>query len=86
MCRCRLQATSYAIQQERETLDQEPFDCAAGPDKPMMELQAGSRVYYQASIIRESRTEIRVLFPGAQTGARGCPSRFDVQAALRPAF
>lgn len=44
----------------------------------MMELQAGSAVYYQASIIRESRTEIRVLFPGAQRplrAARCCPRR-----------
>lgn len=30
----------------------------------MMELVAGSRVYYQASVMRESTTEIRVLFPG----------------------
>lgn len=59
-----LQATSYAIQQEEELCDQEPFDCADGPDRPMLELQAGSRVYFQASIIRESKTEIRVLFPG----------------------
>ncbi|EFN56571.1 hypothetical protein CHLNCDRAFT_51546 [Chlorella variabilis] len=57
------QATSYAIQQEEELCDQEPFDCADGPDRPMLELQAGSRVYFQASIIRESKTEIRVLFP-----------------------
>ena len=32
----------------------------------MMELQAGTRVYYQAAIIRESHTEIRVLFPGGR--------------------
>lgn len=58
------QATSYAIQQDGEAVDQEPFDCSSGPDRPMLELQAGTRVYYQASIIRESKTEIRVLFPG----------------------
>lgn len=108
------QATSYAIQQPGESWDAPPFACATGPDKPMMELNAGSRVYYQvgaggrrvwrytpqaavrgaavrvlqasaapaprygsprcvalpcpppqASIIRESKTEIRVIFPGA---------------------
>lgn len=31
----------------------------------MMELVAGSHVYYQATVMRESTTEIRVLFPGA---------------------
>lgn len=46
---------------------QDPLPCwlLCRPDKPMMELVAGSRVYYQASVMRESSTEIRVLFPGA---------------------
>ena len=48
-------------------LMQDPLPCwlPCRPDKPMMELVAGSRVYYQASVMRESSTEIRVLFPGA---------------------
>lgn len=41
------QATNFAIQQEKETCDQEPFDCASGPDKPMVELVAGGNRYYQ---------------------------------------
>lgn len=47
LCRRPPQATSFALKQEREAWDAPPFDCAAGPEKPMMELQAGSRVYYQ---------------------------------------
>lgn len=42
-----LQATSFALQQDGEAWDAEPFDCSAGPDKPMMELVAGSRIFYQ---------------------------------------
>lgn len=43
-----LQATNYAIQQAQEAYDQEPFDGRTGPGKPMVELVAGSRQYYQA--------------------------------------
>jgi hypothetical protein len=48
------------VQQERETLD--------GPEelpnpKPMMELEAGKNVWYQAYVLKESLNEAKVRFP-----------------------
>lgn len=60
-------ATNYAIQHTQEAWDREAFDCGRGPDKPMVELVAGTRVYYQASIVRETKNEIRLLFPGTKS-------------------
>jgi hypothetical protein len=54
--------TERAQVQEGERLDQPPFD--AKMKKPMMEMVAGSNVWYQATILRESLNEIRVVFPG----------------------
>lgn len=52
--------TSKASQQEQETLD--------GPEelpnmKPMMELEAGKNVWYQAYVLKESLNEAKVRFP-----------------------
>jgi hypothetical protein len=56
----RNRRTSKAVQQERETLD--------GPEelpnpKPMMELEAGKNVWYQAYVLKESLNEAKVRFP-----------------------
>jgi hypothetical protein len=53
--------TNKATLQERERLD--------GADvlpntKPMMELEAGSNVWYQAYVLKESINEAKVRFPG----------------------
>lgn len=37
----------------------------------MMELQAGSNVWYQAYIIKESKNEMKVRFPGARRHGLG---------------
>jgi len=52
--------TSWARQQAHETLD--------GPEElpnvtPMMELEAGTNVWYQAYVLRESLNEALVRFP-----------------------
>jgi hypothetical protein len=52
--------TSKSSQQEHETLD--------GPEelpnmKPMMELEAGKNVWYQAYVLKESVNEAKVRFP-----------------------
>lgn len=52
--------TSKASQQEQEMLD--------GPEelpnmKPMMELEAGKNVWYQAYVLKESLNEAKVRFP-----------------------
>jgi hypothetical protein len=52
--------TSKASRQEHETLD--------GPEalpnmKPMMELEAGKNVWYQAYVLKESLNEAKVRFP-----------------------
>lgn len=54
--------TSKASRQELETLD--------GPEdlpnmKPMMELEAGKNVWYQAYVLKESLNEAKVRFPRA---------------------
>jgi hypothetical protein len=53
--------TSKASLQERERLDgAEELPNA----KPMMELEAGSNVWYQAYVLKESLNEAKVRFPG----------------------
>ncbi|KAK9919158.1 hypothetical protein WJX75_009791 [Coccomyxa subellipsoidea] len=64
--------TSGRVEKERakvqaqEQTDLPPFDCKT--DKPMMEMEAGSNVWYQAAILRETSNEIRVLFPDPEEG------------------
>lgn len=61
----RAEEKERAKVQPGEQLDLPPFDCKV--DKPMMEMEAGSNVWYQASIVRETANEIRVLFPGTES-------------------
>ena len=60
---CRVEKERAKVQAQEQT-DLPPFDCKT--DKPMMEMEAGSNVWYQAAILRETSNEIRVLFPGAE--------------------
>jgi hypothetical protein len=60
--------TSNAKVREHELLD--------GPEtppnpKPMMELKAGSNVWYQAYVLKESLNEVKVRFPRECGGGRG---------------
>jgi hypothetical protein len=59
--------TSKARQQPGETLG--PGPPAPMPDKPMMELKAGSNVWYQAYVVKESQNEAKVRFPCERGGA-----------------
>jgi hypothetical protein len=53
--------TNKATLQERERLD----GAESLPNtKPMMELEAGSNVWYQAYVLKESINEAKVRFPG----------------------
>ena len=38
--------------------------------KPMVELTAGSNVWYQAYVLKESLNEAKVRFPGEMDGAQ----------------
>ncbi len=49
--------------QSRERVDLPPFSSKL--DKPMMEMVAGSNVWYQAHVLRSTAAKLRVLFPGA---------------------
>ena len=40
----------------------------AHSSRPMMEVEAGSNIWYQAHVLKESKNEMRVLFPGATPG------------------
>jgi hypothetical protein len=62
---CRHVTTARAQVQLGEKVDLPMFDTKES--KPMMEMEAGSNVWYQATILRVSANEIRVLFPGART-------------------
>lgn len=53
--------TNYSVAQDKEQLDCPVFQC--NRDKPMMEVEAGSNVWFQAIVIQESWNEVRVLFP-----------------------
>lgn len=57
--------TKYARIQQNESLDFEPFDPRA-LDRPMMEMEAGSGVWYQAIVIRESLSEVQIKFPSSK--------------------
>eukprot|EP00883_Tetradesmus_obliquus_P002361 jgi/Sobl393_1/12527/SZX60765.1 len=59
--------TNKAAVQERERLDGGE---ALPNTKPMMELQAGSNVWYQAYVLKESLNEAKVRFPDPD-GGRG---------------
>lgn len=52
------------VVQSGERVDLPPFS-SAKLDKPMMEMVAGSNVWYQAHILQASAAKLRVLFPGA---------------------
>lgn len=56
--------TSKSQSQAGEKLDLELL--SPMPDKPMMELKAGSNVWYQAYVIKESQNEAKVRFPCEQ--------------------
>ncbi|KFM27811.1 hypothetical protein F751_2802 [Auxenochlorella protothecoides] len=60
------EATSFAVQQEDETWELPPF--LNHVDKPMLEMQANSNVWYQAHILNHSTTELYVLFPASAPG------------------
>jgi hypothetical protein len=65
--------TSRAVAQPGERVDLEPMERV--PSKPMMELKAGSNVWYQAYLLKESQNEVKVRFPcewwrGGRVGAR----------------
>ncbi|KAL6777976.1 hypothetical protein ACKKBG_A16435 [Auxenochlorella protothecoides x Auxenochlorella symbiontica] len=59
-----MHATSFAVQQEDETWELPPF--LNHVDKPMLEMQANSNVWYQAHILNHSTTELYVLFPATK--------------------
>lgn len=61
--------TNKAAVQERERLDGGE---ALPNTKPMMELQAGSNVWYQAYVLKESLNEAKVRFPGERSVGFGC--------------
>lgn len=58
----RHRQTDRARVQDKEQVDLEPLHKM--PPKPMMELQAGSNIWYQAYVIKESENEAKVCFPG----------------------
>lgn len=49
--------------QDEENCDQEPFYPSKGHRKPMVQLQAGSNLYYQATVVGESSDAVLLLFP-----------------------
>jgi hypothetical protein len=72
--------TNKATLQERERLD--------GADvlpntKPMMELEAGSNVWYQAYVLKESINEAKIRFPG---GAYHCSLQVTSLLIVRAAY
>ena len=63
--------THKAKPQAGEQLTLPLFLC--GPDKPMMEMEANSGVYFQAHVLKESLNEVKVLFPGGCVLLSGPP-------------
>lgn len=56
-----MQETKFASQQDGESWGLELFDKPT--EKPMVEWESGSNVWYQAHIMKESLTEVFVHFP-----------------------
>ena len=56
------EATAFAVQRPQETWECEPFE--AGPERPMLEMEAGSNLWFQGDILQVSETEVQVRFPG----------------------
>lgn len=61
------EVTNHHVLQPGETLDQVPY-VRHKATKPMMEINAGSNVWYQATIVHETRNEAKVLFPAPEEG------------------
>lgn len=59
--------TNHHVLQPGEVLDKEPY-VRKKATKPMMEITAGSNVWYQATIVHETRNEAKVLFPAPEEG------------------
>ena len=59
--------TNHHVLQPGEVLDQAPY-VRKKATKPMMEINAGSNVWYQATIVHETRNEAKVLFPAPEEG------------------
>ncbi|KAF5840751.1 hypothetical protein DUNSADRAFT_15609, partial [Dunaliella salina] len=55
--------TSKAKVQENEATDLPHLEGSQSA-KPMAELKAGSNVYFQAYVIKESANEVKIRFPG----------------------
>lgn len=56
----RIEVTDYAVVQPGEVFES---GITKVPQRPMMELEAGSNVWYQAYVIKETANEVRVRFP-----------------------
>ncbi len=59
--------TNHHVKQAGETLDQVEYKGSAY-DKPMMEMHAGSNVWYQATVVHVSLNEVKAVFPGVMMG------------------
>ena len=53
--------TDQAVIQAMERFGLEPYQKCRG--KPMVELKAGSRLFYQATVVVETRNELKLVFP-----------------------
>lgn len=61
--------TNKARTQPKERIDEQLAKVVI-PPRPMLELEAGSNVWYQAYVMKETINEVKVRFPGERQEAR----------------